>query len=263
MTALFFGDSGSALLGIWSQPVAGVERDHGVVLCPPIGQEHVRTHWAMRQAAAALCRAGFHCFRFDWFGVGDSAGALRDASVDRWKEDLATAAQELRDTAGVQRISLVGLRLGATIVALAGSAVRPSAVVLWDPVVDGRGHVASLRTLTREMLTDRKRYWNLDRERVPGRGELVGFDFGDRLISEIEAVEVRAAALPAIPTCLLRSSDEPALRALGDGLRSRADVEIRDTELRAKWTSRDDVEQLLLPGDAIRSLTAFLESHAA
>lgn len=263
MTALFFGDSASALLGVWSQPPDGTERDHGVVLCPPIGQEHVRTHWALRQVAAALNRAGFHCLRFDWFGVGDSAGELRDASLARWREDLASAAQELRDTAGVEKISLVGLRVGATIVALAASAVRPSAIVLWDPVVDGRAYVAGLADLTRRLLTDHERYWNVDPMRAPRASELVGFDYGDPLRAELTQLDLTGVtALPQVPLCLVRSSDAADLQAFGARLRTdhRA-VELRDTELRAGWTNPDEVERLLLPGDALRTLTGFLEAR--
>ena len=264
MTALFFGDSESALLGMWTQPPDGVGRDHGVVLCPPIGQEHVRSHWALRQLAAALGRSGFHCFRFDWFGVGDSAGALRDASIDRWKADLASAAQELRDTTGVERVSLVGLRVGASVIALAASEMRPSAIVLWDPIVDGRDYVAALRRMTHRLLADPLRYWNVDHRRRPRAGELVGFEFGDRLVGEIERLDLRAGgALPHVPLCLLRSSDDAELGGFAERLRaSRRDVEVRDSELRAQWTNPDAIEQLLLPGDALRSVTGFLEARA-
>jgi pimeloyl-ACP methyl ester carboxylesterase len=264
MTALFFGDSSSALFGVWTQPPAGIDRDHGVVLCPPIGQEHVRTHWALRQLAAALNRAGFHCLRFDWFGVGDSAGELRDASIDRWRTDLADATQELRDTAGVQKISVVGVRLGATIVALASSDVRPSSLVLWDPVVRGTSYIEELSELTNELLTDRRRYWNVDPERRLDRPtELVGFEYGARLVGELRALDLGVGdALPRVPTCLVRSSDAPALLTLGERLATRADVSVVDTEVLAGWDHPEEIERLLLPGDALRALAGFLEARA-
>jgi len=264
MTALFFGDSGSALLGVWSPP-DGEDRNHGVVICPPIGQEHVRTHWALRQVATALARAGFHAFRFDWFGVGDSAGELREASLARWQVDLATAVQELRDTAGVQRVSLVGLRMGATIAALAADAVRPTALVLWDPIVDGRAYVATLRSMTKTMLTDRQRYWNPDPRRVVTRPtELVGFEFGEQLVADLEHIDLRRhQRLPRGPVRLLDSCDDADLASFGEHIRaSNHDVEITRTVLRTDWASVDEVERLLLPGDALRVVTSFLEAHA-
>ncbi len=264
MTALFFGDSSSALLGVWSQPPGGVDRDHGVVLCPPIGQEHVRTHWALRQLAAALGRAGFHCLRFDWFGVGDSAGELHQASLARWAEDLEHAAQELRDTAGVREVSLLGLRVGATVAALAAEAVRPASVVLWDPVVDGRVHVAELRALTRGLLADRHRYWNVEPSRATGACELVGFDYGAALLGELTAIDLAdGAMLPEVPICLLQSSDDAAVDRFGARLAATArQLERHTTELRAGWDRREEIERLLLPGDALRAVTRFLEAQA-
>lgn len=264
MTALYFGDSESPLFGVWSQPSNGKDRDHGVVLCPPIAQEHVRTHWALRQVASALCRAGFHTFRFDWFGVGDSAGDLQDATIARWKEDLVGAAQELRDAAGVAAISLVGVRLGATVAALASEEVRPSSIVLWDPVVRGRDYLAGLGAMTRSLLTDPTRFWNVEPSRIAPRAHLVGFDFGEALFSEIERVELAPpAAISRVPVCLLRSSEDPSLTELGASLRdSRPDVTIRDTDLRSHWTNAEYIEEMLLPGDALRALTSFLEGQA-
>lgn len=266
MTALYFGDSASALFGVWSQPSGGTEHDHGVVLCPPIGQEHVRTHWALRQVSAALCRAGFHCLRFDWFGVGDSAGELRDASLARWREDLANAVQELRDTAGVQRISVVGLRVGATIAALAAAELSPTSLVLWDPIVEGRAYVTALGRLTRLLVADRFRYWNLDAERrTLGAAELVGFDFGAKLLAELEQLDLGGGEMiPEVPLCLVRSSADPTLQRFGTRLTAgQREVTVHDTELQAGWTNPEEVERLLLPGDAIRALTAFLEARAA
>ena len=262
MTALHFGDSKSALFGVWTTPPQQASREHGVILCPPIGQEHVRSHWAMRQVATALGRAGFDCLRFDWFGVGDSAGELRDATLARWKTDLASAAQELRDASGVRRISLLGLRFGATVAALAAHDIGPSAVVLWDPVVDGLRYVAELRLLTEQLVSDRHRFWKpLASRNSPRSTELVGFDFGERLLSALEKVAI--GSLPQTSLCLIRSGPPTQLQGLAERLReSHPEVEIKGTEIQTKWTSPDEVEELLLPGDAVGIMTRFLEARA-
>lgn len=260
MAAFHFGDTASPLFGIWTRAAPGVRRKHGVLICPPIAQEHVRSHWALRQVAVALCRGGFDVLRFDWFGVGDSAGSLSEATMERWKNDLATAAQQLRSVAGVERISIVGLRLGATIAALAAGEVKPTAMVLWDPVADGQGYVAELRRLTAQILEDPNRYWTPTQKSV-GASELVGFDFGSRLISEIQATVI--AELPATALCILRSTSDAGLTNLTDGLgRSHPDAEIKDADVRTSWTDPAGIERLLLPGDAVRILAAFLEGRA-
>jgi pimeloyl-ACP methyl ester carboxylesterase len=264
VTKFFLGESESAILCVLAPPSGALDRDHGVLICPPIGQEHVRTHWALRQAQTALCRAGFHCLRFDWFGVGDSAGDLHEATLERWRANLIAAARALRDVAGVHEVSLVGLRVGASLAALAAAPVQPSAIVLWDPVVNGRRYLADLGKLTWELATDPKRYWNLDPNRRPPDFELVGFDFGARLSAELGEVELgNGEMVPRVPLCLVRSTGDGELEVFGRQLeRSHPGVVVRDTDARTSWTDPDDVERLLLPGDAIGAITAFLEAHA-
>ena len=111
----------------------------------PFGQEYMRAHRAFRQLSMLLSRRGVHVFRFDYFGTGDSAGASVDGDVPQWIEDIATSIDELKDTAGIERVSLVGLRLGGALAAMA-AATRTDIdrLVLWDPVVDGSAYVHEL-----------------------------------------------------------------------------------------------------------------------
>ena len=62
--------------------------------------------------------------RFDYSSTGDSGGAGTDASIAAWLEDVDWAIDELMDNAGVDEISVVGLRFGAALAALV-SAGRP------------------------------------------------------------------------------------------------------------------------------------------
>jgi pimeloyl-ACP methyl ester carboxylesterase len=235
-----------------------------VLLCPPIGQEYVRSHWAIRQVALALVRAGFHCFRFDWFGVGDSSGELAEATLARWKEDAVNAAQELRDAAGVRKLSIVGLRFGATVAAMAAREIAPSSLILWDPVLEGASYVAQLRRIHEQLISDQARYWSAPPRRPDEGGtELCGFDFGEGILAEIRRVEAaQLADLPRARVCLLRSSGSSDLSAFEQRLRAGAlEVELRSTTMQAKWASARDVEELLLPADAVRATTAFLEGR--
>lgn len=262
MPALYFGQSQSALLGVFSEAASNVRRDHGVVLCPPIGQEHVRSHWAMRQLSVALNKAGFDCLRFDWFGVGDSAGELHEATLARWAEDLVAAKDELRDASGVRDVSLVGLRFGATLAALGAEEVDAANVVLWDPVVFGNRFVRSLRLLTDSLTTDSLRYFEASGRAERPPSELVGFDYGSSLLREIESVDL-TERVPDAPLCLVRSFRSLELEALGRRLRDAKDATVRDVTLDSRWVSPDDVEELLLPGDALRAVTAYLEERTS
>lgn len=150
MNPFFFGTSEKQLFGVYHPPERNEVSDAAVVLCPGLGHEYIAAHNSIHSLAAQLSRAGFHVLRFDYFGCGDSAGNMDDASLDQWVEDVETAIEELRDTSGARRITLVGMRLGAALAALAGSRARAAgdkyvhAAVLWDPVVRGSAYLEEL-----------------------------------------------------------------------------------------------------------------------
>lgn len=166
MTPCFFGDARRQLFGVHhpasDAPGAGTSvagtlaagtlaagtpaRRTGVVLCYPGPQEYRQAHWAYRRLAALLAERGLPVLRFDYHATGDSAGDAAEGRLAQWVDDVATAAQELRDVAGVRRIALVGMRLGAAIAARAAAAAGASVtdLVLWDPVVCGADYLAGL-----------------------------------------------------------------------------------------------------------------------
>ena len=57
-----------------------------------------------------------------------AAGASEDGSVSQWVRDVGNAIDEFKDNASVERVSLVGLRLGANVGYLK---FTPSAT--WNP----------------------------------------------------------------------------------------------------------------------------------
>jgi pimeloyl-ACP methyl ester carboxylesterase len=141
----FFGSSRTQLFGVHHPPKLGTPRGSGIVLCYPFGDEYMRTHKAIRQLTMMLARTGYHLLRFDYFGTGDSAGGGEEATVEQWLEDIAIAADELKETSGVTRISLVGLRLGAMLAAeVAATRTDVDDLVLWDPVVVARSYIDEL-----------------------------------------------------------------------------------------------------------------------
>lgn len=144
MEPYFFGKPGHSLFGVFHAP--GVPaRDLGVVLCPPAGQESIRAHRAFLQLARRLASAGVAVLRFDYFGCGDSEGDFEDARLADWLGDVATAVEELREGADVERVCLVGLRLGASLAALAAAESGDvDSLVLWEPVVEGGRYLAEL-----------------------------------------------------------------------------------------------------------------------
>jgi pimeloyl-ACP methyl ester carboxylesterase len=136
---LWFGPEGRPLFGWLHVPEGGVARG-SVLLCPTIGIEAANARYAYMQLAERLADVGLACFRFDYDGTGDSAGQQNDPDrVAAWLRSIQYAMELLRGL-GTDRIGVVGLRMGATLLAeILGTG--PAAVddlVLWDPCASGR-----------------------------------------------------------------------------------------------------------------------------
>lgn len=156
MIPKFFGDADRQLFGVYHPPLAA-PRSAGVVLCYPGPQEYRQAHWVYRRLAGMLAREGWHALRFDYYATGDSAGESADGSLAQWTADVATAVGELRDVAGVQRVALVGMRLGAALALRATAAgARVSDLVLWDPVVSGAAYLAQLEAMAAREAGERR-----------------------------------------------------------------------------------------------------------
>ena len=193
MEPIYFGSSADPLFGLYHPPSGSHLRDLGVLLCYSGPQEYMSCHWAFRKLALLLAREGFHVFRFDYYGTGDSAGASNAGSLPRWSRDVATAIQELKDVSGVRKVSVVAYRLGAALVVR--SKVRVRDLILWEPVLDGRDYV-------RELVEEHERRFAhcLPPPPLPASGplhELLGVPFPPALQEEVEAV----ALLGETPVC--------------------------------------------------------------
>lgn len=202
MNPFFFGTRQRRLFGVYSPARASAAGSgtRAVLLCAPWGQEYLRAHRAMKQLATLLNQAGVHVLRFDWFGTGDSAGEMLDASVAGWQADIETAIDELKDTTDAARVGLVGLRLGGTLAASVAARRRKDvdSLVLWDPVVSGAEYVE-------ELLTDAA-------PRAPERGgghEVMGFALGDAMAGEMRTLALPLRELPQ-RTLVVCSGDGPA-----------------------------------------------------
>jgi uncharacterized protein len=133
----FDNHAGYRLRGMLHRPeTAGEPALAGVVFLHGFTGDRMESHWLFVKCSRALARAGIASLRFDFFGSGESDGALRDASIETEIADAQDAAAFLRRQGGIDpgRLGIVGLSLGGAVAALAAQPANARALVLWSAI---------------------------------------------------------------------------------------------------------------------------------
>jgi pimeloyl-ACP methyl ester carboxylesterase len=146
--ALYFDSNGKSLFGWLHLPDQDPDRKLGLVICNPFGYEATCAHRSIRVFAETAANLGVPALRFDYLGTGDSAEIEPQADqIEIWSGDIVAAVTELQRSTGVERVCLVGIRLGALLATLAAKQCRVvSSVILIAPIVSGPRYLRQLRT---------------------------------------------------------------------------------------------------------------------
>ena len=258
MNPIFFGRSPKSLFGVYHPPKAAQARATGIVLCYPFGQEYMRAHRAFRSMALLLTKAGFHVLRFDYYGTGDSSGETGDMSLQQWVEDAGEAADELRETAEIQRVAFVGLRLGAAVAALAAEKRDDvDQVVLWDPAVRGTDYLAEIL----EERTD-----SVGNSRSSGLADgtvgVMGFPITASLRSGLEQLDLMTVGAPVGSGRLVVASHErEEYEKLGRLPLRGAKSKYALVPSEGNWNEVDDYGGALIPVFLIQEIVAHLSQE--
>jgi uncharacterized protein len=251
MNPFFFGPSERPLFGVYSQARNVSGSPDAVLLCYPIMGEYLRAHRAFRQLNNLLTRAGVSVLRFDYSCTGDSWGRGEEARLETWLEDVDWAIDELRDMVGAPRVSIVGLRFGGAIAALAARGRDDvKRLVLWDPIVSGEQFI---REATKGQAPPSGKPFGV--EGIPVTAELRA-DLEDVDLLSLEGVAGRR-------TEIVVSTEEPAYEELARNLRVGGDeVHVEVVPSSGSWTEADPFGSAYIPEQIIRTIVDKLTEPA-
>ncbi|MGH8194716.1 MAG: hypothetical protein ACREQ8_09985 [Woeseiaceae bacterium] len=186
MEPFYFGER--RLLGLYHPP-EGPARGNGVLICPPVLGEYMRTHGCLRHLAIELAARGNHVLRFDYSCTGDSSGIIQEASTIAWREDILHANKELQEISGVTSVTIIGVRLGATLaLSAANDGLAARHLVLWDPIEDGSDYLKELYATYEALIAS---HWHLTSSDLQeARHSRTGYALGDPLLQGIASLHV-------------------------------------------------------------------------
>lgn len=182
----FFGAAGKKKFGYFYPGAASA--GFAVLVCPPFGQEYMRSHWLIRNLSTLLNEGGVPVLRFDYFGHGDSMGLTEEVRLKDLCDSIVEAAQELKARSGASAIKLVAFRASSLFVdRVAGRLGVGTGIVFVDPVVSGLDYVNCLRQVQRERWAAypfKKSWISTARHQ-----ELLGSLYSRDLIDELESLK--------------------------------------------------------------------------
>jgi alpha-beta hydrolase superfamily lysophospholipase len=200
-TPAYLGDGDAAVFAWYHEAEGAPAGDQVAVICPPVGSEYTRSHRSLRHLADRLARSGVPTLRFDYHGIGDSPGT--DLDPDRlatWQANIHTAIEHARSLSGRERVCVVGVRLGATLAALATAQESVDRLVLWNPCVAGKAYAREMRALA--MAAERQTCG------IEGALESAGFVTTAETLAAIARVDLAHAPLAVRDRVLVVGRDD-------------------------------------------------------
>jgi uncharacterized protein len=183
----------------------------GLVFCNPFAEESIIAHRIMVNLARYLTSKGYFCLRFDYMGEGDSENNFEESDIQSRLSDIHCAVEHLKDEVQVQKVGLVGVRLGATLAAISCETVAIDYLALVSPIVRGenyanellRSNISFQMAAYRKILKDRK---TLSEELRSGRPVNVdGYMLTPKLYDEIKQMDILDYKIDARPEILVLS----------------------------------------------------------
>jgi alpha-beta hydrolase superfamily lysophospholipase len=260
-TPTYFGPPDRPLFGWLHRPTARAS-SLGLVVCNPFGYEAICAHRSLRHFCERAAAAGITALRFDYDGSGDSAGSDRDPErLAAWIKSVHHAIDLVRRAGEVERVALLGVRLGALVATLA--AVERDdldGVIAIAPVVAGKAHLRELRALQMQ----------LSRPPTPsgvvveeGVQEALGFVLTAETKSALSAIDLtKLDRRPAPNVLLIERDDLPASDAWPERLAAQG-VAVERQRLPGYTEMMLGPQDAQVPQAMVAAATEWLKRRAA
>jgi alpha-beta hydrolase superfamily lysophospholipase len=226
---LYFGSGDYRVFG-WLHRISGESpAPMGLVICKPFGFEAMSAHLSVRAFAEAAAEIGIPALRFDYGGTGDSEDLAPGADqIKAWTQDVIAAVQELRRLTGVERVCLLGIRLGALLAATAAARIpQVSALIAVAPIISGRRYLREMRTFelaaaqTQSALAPSEARTQSREADLAGSGhmEVSGFFVHAKTMTALQQVDLLTSPPPPVTDALVIDPlDLPGARAWSNAL---------------------------------------------
>lgn len=209
-----------------------------------------------------LARAGIPVLRFDYYGTGDSAGDISEADTGRWIEDTHAAIEELKDTGNVDKVCVVGLRLGALVASYACSTRKDiEQLVLWDPIISGEAYLEELRYEIKNQISVRRTNF----ENSDGTLHFNGFAANDNFQKSLKELDL-LNTFPGSPSNVTQmvSNVNDNMSSLKQSWSNNEGFMFKHIPTSGDWNFVDSNGGILLPQPIIQAIVdQFISGEAA
>jgi alpha-beta hydrolase superfamily lysophospholipase len=233
---LYFRSGERQLFGWMHRPAEPTSSSRlGVVLCAPFGFEAMCIYRTTRAFALAIAQNGIPALRFDYTGTGNSEDlSAASDQIEIWKQDIHAALDELRHRTGVERVCLLGVRLGALLASLAASELdRTGALIAVAPISSGRRYLRELELTNwhRKSSTPELRRATLAVSAAEaGAVESEGFVLSATSVAKLDRVDLLPLGAVAADVLILDRSDLPVGQSWSEYL-TRGGARVRYMQL--------------------------------
>lgn len=218
----------------------------------------------MRYLAERLSAFDLPVLRFDYLTTGDSVGTDGEGDrLDGFIADIGAAVERLKSETGVTNVTLCGLRLGATLAALASHHPLVDSLALLAPITRGRSYMRELTAL--------RRTW-VDNLPAPVRdGQLdsplhvLGQVYCDEFCSRLNGLDLATAMSrqPALPSRVLVADVRPgASDSLCLALRKRG-VEVQTHTFDDYFEFMQETALSVMPGKTLTRAAQWVAENTA